>query len=251
MNLAYSAMPYRQETINPYHEGEKAKQVEQMFNRLAPNYDAFNHRMSWTIDRRWRKRAIRQLAPYRPLSILDVATGTGDFAIMAAELLQCDDVTGVDISEGMLEIAKKKMFERGLQLGMDFEKQDCLNLDEPDNCYDAVISAFGIRNFADLDQGLREMYRVMKKGGHLSIVELTTPVKFPMKQLFRIYSHTILPLYGRLISRDANAFSYLTKTLEAFPQGEEMVGILRKAGFKDTSFKRMTFGICTMYFATK
>jgi demethylmenaquinone methyltransferase/2-methoxy-6-polyprenyl-1,4-benzoquinol methylase len=141
------------------------------------------------------------------------------------------------------------------QLGLDgivkFEKEDCLHLSYVDNTFDAVTAAFGIRNFADLDQGLREMWRVLKPDGKLSIVELTTPVSFPMKQLFRIYSHSVLPVYGRLISRDTSAYTYLTKTIEAFPQGERMEEILRQAGFREASFKRLTFGICTMYFATK
>ena len=132
-----------------------------------------------------------------------------------------------------------------------FQKEDCLNLSFPDNTFDAVTAAFGIRNFQSLDQGLREMHRVLKKGGHLSIVELTSPVRFPMKQLFRIYSHTVLPIYGKLISKDQSAYSYLTATIEAFPQGETMMEVLRKAGFAKTEFKRLTFGICTMYFATK
>jgi demethylmenaquinone methyltransferase/2-methoxy-6-polyprenyl-1,4-benzoquinol methylase len=121
----------------------------------------------------------------------------------------------------------------------------------PEATFDAVTAAFGIRNFADLDKGLSEMCRVLKTGGHLCIIELTTPVSFPMRQLFHIYAHTVLPIYGRLISKDTEAYSYLTKTIEAFPQGEQMVGILKKAGFKEASFKRLTFGICTMYFATK
>jgi len=141
--------------------------------------------------------------------------------------------------------------ERGLDSIITFERQDCLALSYPDEQFDAVTAAFGIRNFADLDQGLREMQRVLRKGGHLSIVELTTPVSFPMKQLFKIYSHTVLPIYGRLISRDASAYSYLTRTIEAFPQGERMVEILTRAGFSQARFKRLTFGICTMYLATK
>ncbi len=126
-----------------------------------------------------------------------------------------------------------------------------MKLSFDDNSFDAVTAAFGIRNFEKLDQGLSEMCRVLKKGGHLSIVELTTPVSFPMKQLFKIYSHTFLPIYGRLISKDNSAYSYLTASIEAFPQGERMMEILKKAGFSETSFKRLTFGICTMYFATK
>ena len=242
---------YQQEKINPYHEGEKAQQVEQMFDNIAPTYDTLNHRLSWDIDRRWRRKAIQQLIPYQPLTILDIATGTGDFAIMAAQMLNPQRLVGADISEGMMEIGRKKVREMGLDSIISFAKEDCLALSFDDATFDAVTAAFGIRNFADLDKGLSEMCRVLKPGGHLSIVELTTPVAFPMKQLFRIYSHTVLPVYGRLISKDTSAYSYLTKTIEAFPQGERMKEILKQAGFKDAGFQRLTFGICTMYFATK
>ncbi len=242
---------YQQETIKPYNNGEKTTQVEQMFNNIAPTYDTLNHRLSWDIDRGWRKKAIKQLQPYQPQSILDIATGTGDFAILAAEMLKPARLVGADISEGMMEIGRKKVAERGMQHIISFEKEDCLHLSYADDTFDAVTAAFGIRNFAGLDQGLREMYRVLKKGGHLSIAELTTPVSFPMKQLFHIYSHTILPIYGRLISKDDAAYSYLTKTIEAFPQGEQMMGILKDAGFSEAKFRRLTFGICTIYFATK
>jgi demethylmenaquinone methyltransferase/2-methoxy-6-polyprenyl-1,4-benzoquinol methylase len=151
----------------------------------------------------------------------------------------------------MMAIGAEKVRKLGLQDVISFAKEDCLSLSYPDESFDAVTAAFGIRNFADLDKGLSEMCRVLRKGGHLSIVELTTPVSFPMKQLFHIYSHTVLPIYGRLISKDQSAYSYLTKTIEAFPQGERMVGILQQAGFSEASFRRLTFGICTMYFATK
>ena len=244
-------MTYKQEEINPYHEGEKAQQVEQMFDNIAPTYDTLNHRLSWDIDRRWRRKAIQQLAPYKPQTMLDIATGTGDFAIMAAQMLKPQQLVGADISEGMMDIGRKKVKAQGLDEIISFAKEDCLALSYDDASFDAVTAAFGIRNFADLDKGLSEMCRVLKPGGHLSIVELTTPVSFPMKQLFHIYSHTVLPVYGRLISKDTSAYSYLTKTIEAFPQGERMQDILRRAGFKDASFKRLTFGICTMYFATK
>lgn len=242
---------YQQETIKPYNSGDKAMQVEQMFDNIAPAYDTLNHRLSWNIDRGWRRKAIGQLAPYRPQVMLDIATGTGDFALLAAELLQPQRLIGADISEGMMNIGRQKVAQRGLQHIISFEKEDCTRLSYPDGTFDAVTAAFGIRNFADLDKGLSEMCRVLKKGGHLSIVELTTPVTFPMRQLFHVYSHTVLPVYGRLISHDGSAYSYLTKTIEAFPQGERMVDILRKAGFSEASFKRLTFGICTMYFATK
>jgi demethylmenaquinone methyltransferase/2-methoxy-6-polyprenyl-1,4-benzoquinol methylase len=242
---------YKQEEINPYHEGEKAQQVEQMFDNIAPTYDTLNHRLSWDIDKGWRRKAIGQLAPFAPQVMLDIATGTGDFAILSAQMLRPQTLIGADISEGMMEIGRQKVKRLGLDSVVRFEKEDCLHLSYPDNTFDAVTAAFGIRNFADLDKGLSEMCRVLKPGGHLSIVELTTPVSFPMKQLFHIYSHTVLPVYGRLISKDTSAYSYLTKTIEAFPQGERMQHILQQAGFKDASFRRLTFGICTMYFATK
>ena len=244
-------MNYNQEIITPYHDGEKAAQVERMFNKIAPTYDKLNHRLSWDIDKSWRRKAIRQLEPYKPKRLLDIATGTGDFAILAVEMLEPDKLVGADISEGMMEIGRQKVKAQGLQDIISFEKEDCLALSYPNGSFDVVTAAFGIRNFADLDQGLREMCRVLKEGGHLSIVELTTPVSFPMRQLFHVYAHTVLPLYGRLISKDTSAYAYLTKTIEAFPQGERMVGILQNAGFREASFKRLTFGICTMYFATK
>lgn len=242
---------YKQEEINPYHEGEKGQQVEAMFDNIAPTYDKLNHRLSWDIDRGWRKKAIKLLAPYAPQSILDIATGTGDFAILATQMLKPQQLVGADISEGMMAVGRQKVKQLGLQNVISFAKEDCLSLSYSDNTFDAVTAAFGIRNFANLEKGLSEMCRVLKKGGHLSIAELTSPVSFPMKQLFRIYSHTVLPVYGRLISKDQSAYSYLTKTIEAFPQGEEMMTILKKAGFSDTSFQRLTFGICTIYFATK
>ena len=243
---------YQQEEIKPYgKEGEKGKLVEEMFDNIAPTYDTLNHRLSWDIDKGWRKKAIRQLLPFQPKTILDIATGTGDFAILSAKELRPQRMIGIDISEGMMKIGQKKVEAEGLQHIVSFKKDDCTHLSFDDNSFDAVTAAFGIRNFQNLDQGLSEMYRVLKPNGHLSIVELTTPVSFPMKQLFKLYSHTILPVYGKLISKDTSAYSYLTKTIEAFPQGEVMLDILRKAGFKNASFKRLTFGICTMYFATK
>lgn len=243
---------YRQEEIKPYEqEGEKTQQVEQMFDNIAPTYDKLNHRLSWDIDRRWRRKAIEQLSDHRPKTMLDMATGTGDFAILAAKMLKPDKLVGADISEKMMEIGRQKVKAEGLAEVITFMKEDCMNLSFADNTFDAITAAFGIRNFQDLDRGLREMCRVLKPGGKLSIVELTTPVSFPMKQLFGIYSHTILPVYGKLISKDSSAYHYLTATIEAFPQGEQMVDILHKAGFGEAWFKRLTFGICTMYGATK
>ena len=243
---------YEQEKIKPYEgSGDKGKLVEEMFDNIAPTYDTLNHRLSWDIDKGWRKKAIKRLAPFHPQTMLDIATGTGDFAILAAKMLHPQHLMGVDISEGMMEIGRQKVARLRLEKTISFKKEDCLNLSFEDETFDAVTAAFGIRNFQNLDQGLKEMCRVLKKGGHLCIVELTNPVSFPMKQLFRIYSHTVLPIYGKLISKDQSAYSYLTATIEAFPQGETMMKVLKKAGFSKAEFKRLTFGICTMYFATK
>ena len=151
----------------------------------------------------------------------------------------------------MMDIGQKKVAKAELQGIISFEKEDCLSLSFADETFDAVTAAFGIRNFQDLDRGLTEMCRVLRKGGHLSIVELTAPISVPMRWLFKVYSHTFLPLYGRLISKDKEAYRYLTATIEAFPQGDRMVDILRKAGFSKASYRRLTFGVCTMYFATK
>ena len=243
---------YDQEKIKPYgKQGDKGQLVEEMFDNIAPTYDALNHRLSWDIDKGWRRKAIGLLAPFHPQTMLDIATGTGDFAILAAQMLHPGKLIGADISEGMMRIGKEKVKKLGLDTVVSFKKEDCMAMSFEGNTFDAVTAAFGIRNFQDLDKGLKEMCRVLKKGGHLSIAELTTPVSFPMKQLFHIYSHTFLPVYGKLISKDSSAYSYLTATIEAFPQGEKMMEILKKAGFSKVSFKRLTFGICTLYFAEK
>ena len=244
-------MGYKQEQIKPYDEGDKTAQVERMFDNIAPAYDTLNHRLSWNIDRSWRRKAIRQLKNHNPRVMLDIATGTGDFAIMAAKMLRPQKLIGADISEAMMEVGRRKVVEMGLENVISFEKEDCTVLSYEEGVFDAVTVAFGIRNFANLEQGLSEMCRVLKPGGLLSIVELTNPVCFPMKQLFYVYSHTFLPVYGRLISHDSSAYSYLTKTIEAFPQGEKMVEILKEVGFREASFQRLTFGICTMYLARK
>jgi demethylmenaquinone methyltransferase/2-methoxy-6-polyprenyl-1,4-benzoquinol methylase len=243
---------YQQEKIKPYGlKGDKGKLVSQMFDNIAPNYDRLNHLMSFDIDKGWRRKAVAQLAPYSPKSILDVATGTGDFAILLAQSLKPESVIGVDISTRMMSIGKEKADKAGLADVITFQKGDCMQLPFEAGSFDAVTSAFGIRNFQDLDKGLSEMCRILKKGGHLSVVELSSPKSFPMKQLFKVYSHVVLPTYGKIISHDKSAYEYLTKTIEAFPQGEQMVEILKKAGFSKASFKRLTYGICTMYFAEK
>jgi demethylmenaquinone methyltransferase/2-methoxy-6-polyprenyl-1,4-benzoquinol methylase len=244
-------MSYNQESIKPYSDGEKGEQVKQMFDNIAPTYDQLNHRLSWNIDRYWRRKAIEKLKPFQPQHILDIATGTGDFAIESARLLHPARLTGSDISEGMMDIGRKKVHNTGLDDIIVFEYGDCMQLTYDDNRFDAVTCAFGIRNFPDLELGLSEMCRVLQPGGHMCVLELTMPVRFPMKQLFKLYARTVLPVYGRLVSKDTHAYDYLRRTIEAFPQGEVMAELLKKVGFREASFKRLTFGICTMYFATK
>ena len=245
-------MTYRQETIKPYGEaGSKHEQVEHMFNSIAHSYDLLNHTLSLGIDKHWRKAAINALRPHAPKRILDVATGTGDFALLAARELHPDELLGVDLSEGMMQVGRRKVEKARLGHVIRFQREDCLNLSVPADSFDAVTVAYGIRNFENLDQGLREMCRVLRPGGKLVVIELTSPVRFPMKQLFWAYSHLLMPALGKVISRDAQAYSFLPATMEAFPQGEVMQGILQKAGFCAVTFKRFTGGLSTLYLAEK
>ncbi len=243
---------YPQENIKPYDkDGSKAAQVEKMFDHIAPAYDNLNHLLSWGIDKYWRKKAIALLKPFRPQHIMDVATGTGDFAIKACKELNPDELIGTDISEGMMNVGREKVKQLGLERQISFAKEDCTSLSFPDNRFDAITVAFGVRNFEDLDRGLKEMYRVLIPSGHLVILELSTPERFPMKQLYSIYSRIVIPSLGKLLSKDRSAYTYLPQSIKAFPQGEVMQRILHKAGFSQVRFKRLTLGICTLYFATK
>lgn len=225
--------------------------VRQMFDRIAPTYDRLNHLLSLGIDRRWRRKAVDALALHKPQQILDIATGTGDFALLMAKRIKPQHIIGADISEGMMAVGREKVQKKGLQDTISFQHEDCMNLSFPDGSFDAVTSAYGVRNFQDLDKGLREMQRVLRPGGHLLIVELTPPPSFPMKQMFWLYAHVVMPLLGRLISHDNSAYTYLPASMEAFPQPEQMEGILRSAGFSNIEWKRFTFGINTMYLAKK
>ena len=245
---------YRQEEIKPYAPtGEKHEQVEEMFDHIAPTYDVLNHTLSLGTDRGWRRKAMDALGKHRPRHILDVTTGTGDFAILAARRLGTEGlhITGADISEGMMQVGREKVRQLGLERVIRFCREDCMQLSFADDSFDAVTVAYGVRNFQDLDAGLREMCRVLRPGGHLLVVELASPPHFPMKQLFWLYSHVWMPLVGRLVSKDDHAYRYLPATMEAFPQGEVMEGILLRAGFRSVEWKRFTFGICTMYLAEK
>lgn len=245
-------MNYPQEYIKPYgNDGKKSEQVEQMFDNIAPAYDQLNHTLSLGIDKSWRRKAIHWLKPYRPQRIMDVATGTGDFAILACRELQPEHLVGTDISEGMMNVGREKVKKAGLSGKISFAREDCTSLSFADNSFDAITVAFGVRNFEDLDKGLSEMCRVLKPGGHLVILELTTPERFPMKQLFAVYSRIVIPTLGKLFSKDNSAYKYLPQTIKAFPQGEVMRGVISRAGFGEVRFRRLTFGICTLYTATK
>lgn len=243
---------YPQENIKPYNEDEsKAVQVEKMFDNIAPAYDNLNHILSLGIDKIWRRQAINLLKPYRPQQMMDVATGTGDFAIQACRILHPRKLVGTDISEGMMNVGREKVRQAGLSDRISFTKEDCTRLSFKNKSFDAITVAFGVRNFENLDLGLQEMHRVLAPGGHLVILELSVPETFPMKQLYAIYSKIVIPTLGKLFSKDQSAYTYLPESIKAFPQGELMQEIIRKAGFGEVTFKRLTFGICTLYFATK
>ena len=245
-------MNYPQENVKPYNEEEKKSvQVERMFDNIAPAYDQLNHTLSWGIDKSWRRKAINWLKPFHPQRMMDVATGTGDFAIQACRVLNPEELIGTDISEGMMNVGRQKVKDAGLEGRISFAKEDCTVLSFPDKRFDAITVAFGVRNFEDLDKGLQEMHRVLDNGGKLVILELSEPEWFPMKQLYALYSKVVIPTLGKLLSKDRSAYTYLPQSIKAFPQGEIMKDIILKAGFKEAGFKRLTLGICTLYTATK
>ncbi|HEY0655018.1 MAG TPA: bifunctional demethylmenaquinone methyltransferase/2-methoxy-6-polyprenyl-1,4-benzoquinol methylase UbiE [Chryseosolibacter sp.] len=239
-------------TVLPYKEepsGKKA-QVAQMFNNISRSYDFLNHFLSLGIDRGWRKKAIRLLRPLNPKVMLDVATGTGDFAIQALAL-NPDKVIGVDISEGMLEVGRKKLRERELSPKIELLQGDSENLQFEENKFDGVTVGFGVRNFENLEKGLAEILRVMKPGAMLVVLEFSKPRTFPFKQLYNFYFKAILPNIGRLVSKDKSAYTYLPESVDAFPDGKDFENILQKVGFKNTTCEPLTFGISSVYTARK
>ena len=245
---------YEQEQIKPYgEEGTKREQVEQMFDNIAHSYDTLNHTLSFGVDRIWRNNAIDFLLKNRTStdSVLDIATGTGDFAILAAQKLHPQRIVGCDISEGMMQIGREKVEKLGLSDTITFQNEDCAKMSFETGSFDAVISAFALRNFQNLDECLKEMHRVLKDDGHLSVVDLCTPVSFPMKQLFSIYKKVVMPVLGKLFSKDNTAYSYLPETMDAVPQAERMQSIILQAGFHNVNFKRLAFGMCILYTAEK
>lgn len=228
----------------------KKDQVAAMFNDIAGRYDFLNHTLSLGIDHIWRKKAINTLRSVNPQVILDVATGTGDLAIEAARL-KPRKIIGLDIAEQMLAVGRRKLVDKKLESLISFETGDSAALRFEADSFDALTCAYGVRNFEHLEKGLCEMYRVLKPGGRLAILEFSHPKKAPVKQLYQFYFKYILPGLGKMVSKNQNAYSYLPESVRHFPEGKAFTLLLDKAGFKNTNARPLTFGITTLYTADK
>lgn len=239
-------------TVVPYKQDSSTKkvQVAKMFDNISSDYDFLNHFLSLGIDIAWRKKAIKLLKPIQPKVILDVATGTGDFAIEALRL-KPEKIIGIDISDGMLSVGRQKIKNRKLDGIIELRNGDSEKLPFGENNFDAVIVAFGVRNFENLKTGLGEMLRVVRPGGMVVILEFSKPAKFPLKQLYNFYFKFVLPKIGRWVSKDSSAYTYLPESVQAFPDGEGFVQILNQLGYKNTRCKPLTFGISSLYIGTK
>jgi demethylmenaquinone methyltransferase/2-methoxy-6-polyprenyl-1,4-benzoquinol methylase len=239
-------------TVVPYKTDidSKKDQVAKMFNNISGRYDFLNHFLSAGIDVVWRRKAIKLLSEVQPKNILDVATGTGDFAIEALQL-KPEKIIGVDISDGMLAVGRKKMMTNGYSDIIQLIQGDSENLPFEENKFDAAIVAFGVRNFENLEKGLSEIIRVLKPGGKLVVLEFSKPTRFPFKQVYTLYFKAILPLIGRTISKDKAAYTYLPESVDAFPDGSKFTTILKKVGFNNTTCKPLTFGISSLYTGSK
>jgi demethylmenaquinone methyltransferase/2-methoxy-6-polyprenyl-1,4-benzoquinol methylase len=242
-----------EQKITPYKDSSegKKKQVEQMFDTISENYDGLNRIISLGSDIKWRKKVIAMVAATNPKNILDIATGTGDLAIQFAEKTTAKKIIGLDISEGMLSVARKKVSGKEISTKIEFVQADSEALPFEDNSFDAITVSFGIRNFENLEKGLSEILRVLKKGGIFVILETSVPTKFPFKQGYSFYSKNILPLVGKVFSKDKVAYKYLSESASVFPYGENLNNILRKIGFNEVKNKPQTFGVATIYNATK
>lgn len=243
----------RVEQVTPYGDQAAAKteQVRQMFDAIAPAYDFMNRAMTLGIDIWWRRLAVKRLKRIAPATILDVATGTGDFAIQLNSSLRPQHITGIDLSQGMLNEARRKVEEKGLWEVISFEQGDCMALPMQDATFDAVTVAFGVRNFEHLQQGYREMARVLRPGGMLCVLELSTPTNRLIRWFYDLYTLHIIPWIGSLKSGDKQAYRYLPQSIAAVPQGDEMLQLMRNAGLHDATYKRLTLGVCTIYTAIK
>ncbi len=237
----------------PYKDSTKGKkgQIIDMFNNIAGKYDFLNHALSLNIDKLWRKKAIKAIQPYNPESILDVATGTGDFAILSAQKLRAKRIVGIDISEKMLEVGKEKIQKLNLQQLVELQLADSESMSFADNSFEAITVGFGVRNFENLQNGLQEMCRVLKPNGIAAILEFSMPKYFPIKQLYTCYFKHILPFIGKLFSKDYDAYYYLFQSVQEFPAGEKFALEAEKAGFKHTKIVSLSFGIASLYLCTK
>jgi demethylmenaquinone methyltransferase / 2-methoxy-6-polyprenyl-1,4-benzoquinol methylase len=240
------------EHIKPYKDSDKGKkeQVAQMFDNISENYDGLNRVISFGIDVKWRKQVIAIIGKNNPKQLLDIATGTGDLAIMMANL-NPDKITGLDISAGMLEVGKQKIAKANLSDKIEMIVGDSENMPFEENTFDAITVSFGVRNFANLNKGLQEICRVLKPNGTLVILETSVPTKFPYKQGYQFHTSVILPIVGRLFSKDKVAYSYLSESANSFPFGEKFNNILLKNGFTTAINKPVTFGVASIYIATK
>ena len=238
--------------VTPYQQSDASKkaQVTEMFDNIAPSYDLLNHLLSFGIDILWRKKAIRMLKKYDPKIVVDIATGTGDFAVEAKNL-NPDKIIGIDISPEMLRVGKEKMKKKGLDNLIDMQLGDSEALKLDSDSVDAVTVGFGVRNFENLSLGLSEIHRVLRPGGAVAILEPSFPNKFPMKQLFFLHFKVITPLLGKLISGDNAAYEYLPNSVKAFPNGEDFLKICQEVGYSKTIYKPLTFGICSLYLLEK
>ena len=236
--------------VTPYKSTEsKKKQITKMFDNIAGSYDFLNHTLSLGMDNIWRKTAIKKLN-INSSKILDIATGTADFAISAAKYTNAN-ITGIDISQGMLDIGIKKISEKELTDRIQLQLADSENLPFKEDSYDGITAGFGVRNFENLNKGLSEIYRTLKPRGVVAILEPSEPTYFPLKQFYKLYFHHILPFIGGIISKDKNAYSYLPDSVSAFPSGSDFLSELEKVGFKESKHIPLTFGIVSLYVAIK
>lgn len=239
-------------TVKPYSDSDlsKKEQVEQMFDNISEKYDLLNRILSMGIDVQWRKKVVKSVQRSKPQRILDIATGTGDLAIQMAKATDAK-ITGFDLSAGMLEVGKKKIAKENLSERIEMIQGDAEKMPFDNDVFDVITVAFGVRNFEHLNVGLAEIHRVLKPGGKFIILEFSQPEAFPMKQLYAFYSKQILPRIGKKISKDQSAYTYLPDSVKAFPYGKEMIGILKNANFTQSSNKKLTFGIASIYESSK